>query len=91
MGELTDHELEQLNAENDRRMQELGAQGVTVVGQGPAVDRYVVVLLEALVGDGVRRRCQEEASLWFAERLDEMEQHVAKVRREMTLLGNGRR
>lgn len=91
MGGMTDEALEGLEARNFARLNMLTAQGASVSASNPQSDRYTLLLLEALVGAGVARRCREEAAEWFAAQLTEAEEAIAKALRERALLaGNGK-
>lgn len=77
-------EYEALVARNDEKMGELAAGGVSFGNS--ANEHYFMLLLEALAGEAKSQRCREETALWLAERLDEVEAKIAKMRREAVLL-----
>lgn len=87
--ELTDTELEDLDAANLERLAALQREGVSVAGNHAGTERYVILLLEAVVGPQVRRRCQEEAAVWLRDSLDTAEEQVAQFRRQMKILQPG--
>lgn len=84
-GLLSDDELAALKVRNDARVAALAAQGVQIIADRGG--HYTLLLIEALCGPGVVRRCQEDNEHWFADLLDEAEPEAQRALREAQLLG----
>ncbi|HLI23356.1 MAG TPA: hypothetical protein VKU91_00250 [Acidimicrobiales bacterium] len=70
-------ELKELSETLDRRVLDLTAQGVNIIGMG---EHYIQTMLEELLGGAALDRAREKHLLWLKDRLDTIDDQIRRAK-----------